>query len=249
MSSANAEEKDFWTDPDPKAGSNPAAEIMASQRPLVEAGEAILRLDPERQGLGGIRLRVQERAMDIYWKGERPGELYDQVAKLEDQGYRAEVLESRFNGYELARFQEEIVSARDAYPGLATVSPLVDGSGLRVGFYKEGRPPKEWPVPVQEVVHEDEMFFIDRGNDTSPFWGGGVARLVDPVFGSVQFCSTGFAVWRRNWFTVTEGMLTARHCDRIGGSTVTNGTGTRTIGVAEIPSPAAASHNSDSAAA
>lgn len=243
-SSASAEDKEFWTDPDPKAGSNPAAEIMELQRPLVEAGEAILKLDPERQALGGIRLRVQDRAMEIYWKGERPGELYDQVAKLEDQGYRASVLESRYSGYELARVQDEIVTALDAYPGLSTIGPLVDGSGLHATFRKESRPPKEWPVPVQ-VEQEEEWVFIDRGNDTSPFWGGGVVRMTAGSF-LLSVCSTGFAVWRRNWFTTTEGMLTAEHCNRGGGATATNGNGTRTLGMAETPSAAAASFNSDS---
>jgi hypothetical protein len=243
-SSASAEDKDFWTDPDPKAGSNPAAEIMALQRPLVEAGEAILNLDPEKQALGGIRLRVRDLAMEIYWKGERPEALYEQVAKLEEQGYRAEVYESLYSGLELAKAQEEIVTARDAYPGLMTIGPIVDGSGLHATFDKDSRPPKKWPVPV-EVVQEPEWVFIDRNNDSAPFWGGGVVRMTSGGF-LLGVCSTGFAVWRRNWFTVTEGMLTAEHCNRGGGALATNGIGTRALGVAETPSAAAASHNSDS---
>ncbi|HEX6681915.1 MAG TPA: hypothetical protein VF062_03940 [Candidatus Limnocylindrales bacterium] len=238
---AGAEDKPIYENDDPKAGSNAAAELMAAQAPLVEAAEAISRLDKEGTGLGGIRLRVLERGMDIHWKGEAPAELYEVVDKLAGAGYRAEVAEARYSGAELAAVQEEIVrGAQEYHHGIATVGPLADGSGLRVGLRKEGARPKEWPVEVVETVDEDEMVFIDRFNDTPPFWGGGVARL------GFQTCSTGFAVFRRNWFTVTTGILTAHHCGRGGGITVTNGTGTRTIGVAEVPSAATASHNSDS---
>jgi hypothetical protein len=236
--SAPREEKPIIRNDDPKAGSNAAAELMALQEPLTEAAEAITRLDRKRSGLGGIRLRVKDRAMDVFWKGEVPGEVREQVARLESLGYRAEIHEARYSGGELARAQEEILVARDRYPDIVTIGPLVDGSGLRVGFLKGEPKPIEWPVEV-EVVDEDRMVFIDRGNDIAPFWAGGVARL------GGQVCSTGFAVYRQNWFTVTEGILTAEHCARGGGVSVTTGAG-GFIGTAEVPSPQTAAFNSDS---
>jgi hypothetical protein len=201
---AGPREKPIIENDDPKAGSNAAAEIMALQEPLAEVAEAITRLDKDRSGLGGIRLRVKDRAIDIYWKGEVPGEVREQVARLEGIGYRAEVFEARYSGGELARVQEEILANRDAYPGIVTIGPLVDGSGLRIGFLKGVPKPIEWPVEA-EVVDEDRMVFIDRATDTPPFWAGGVARL------GGQTCSTGFAVGRQNWFTLTTGILTAEH--------------------------------------
>ncbi|GIH02565.1 hypothetical protein Rhe02_06320 [Rhizocola hellebori] len=236
--SAPREEKPIIGNDDPKAGSNAAAELMALQAPLVDAAEAISRADKERTGLGGIRLRVKDRAADIYWKGEVPGEVREQIARLESIGYRAEVYEARYSGAELASAQEEILRARDAYPDIVTIAPLVDGSGLRIGFLKGEPKPIEWPVEV-EVVDEDRMVFIDRATDTPPFWAGGVARL------GGQVCSTGFAVGRQNWFTLTTGILTAEHCARGGGVSVTTGAG-RFIGTAEVPSPQTAAFNSDS---
>src|SRR5688572_16372954 len=85
--SAPREEKPIIKNDDPKAGSNAAAELMALQEPLVEAAEAITRLDKKRARLGGLRLRVKDRAMDVYWKGEVPGEVREQVARLESIGY------------------------------------------------------------------------------------------------------------------------------------------------------------------
>jgi hypothetical protein len=179
-----------------------------------------------------------ERAVDIYWKGEAPEAVREQVSRLESQGYRASIFEARYSGAELASVKEEILVARDAYPDLVSIAPLVDGSGLRVGFRKGEPRPIEFPIEV-EVVEEDEMVFIDRATDTPPFWAGGVARL------GFQTCSTGFAVGRQNWFTRTTGILTAEHCARGGGVPVTTGAG-RVIGTAEVPSPQTAAFNSDS---
>jgi hypothetical protein len=239
-SSGFAKDKEIQVNPDLGAGSS-AAEIMALQLPLVQAGDAIRGLDPDREGLGGIRLRVLERTIEIYWKGKVASGVHEQVAKLEAQGYRAEIRHSRYSGRELARAQEKVTS--QAYPGLAMVAPQPDGSGLQVRFSKGNRPLTQWPIAV-EVVQQDEFVLTDRGNDVSPFWAGAVARHIIPPVPNIIPCSTGFAVYRRHWFTVTEGILTAQHCGA--GVFITNGDGTRTIGLAETPSAHALVFQSDS---
>ncbi len=236
--SAPAKEKPVSESDDPDAGSNAAARLMALQVPLVEAAQAISRLDPERNSLGGIQLWVKDRALAVYWKGEAPGEVREELSRLEGQGYKATLREARYSGAELARAQEEIAAAHEAYPGVMTLSPLVTGAGLRIGVRKGEAVPAQWPVEV-EVVVENPMVFIDRATDTPPFWAGGVARL------GGQVCSTGFAVYRQNWFTRTTGILTAEHCARGGGVQVSTGAG-RSIGIAEVPSAQTAAFNSDS---
>jgi len=214
-------DKPEWTSDDPSAGSNVAAEVMARQAPLTAAAEAISALDQERSGLAGIRLQVFDDAVEVWWKGEVPGAVREEIAAQEKAGVRVLLMEAKFSGAQLATAQNEIATNPDRYAGLAFATPLVDGSGLTAAFTDPKRASSyKFPVPVQVQAAPSYTYLFSRTSDTVPWWGGAVTR--DASTGAT--CSTGFAVQR---VFGGPGLLTAAHCNPGGGHVFTNGSGTR----------------------
>jgi hypothetical protein len=61
-------------------GSIPGLEVMRAQQPLVDAAQAITALDPKRDGLGGLRLQAEKNTVELYWKGEVPDRVREEIA-------------------------------------------------------------------------------------------------------------------------------------------------------------------------
>ncbi|PZG18848.1 hypothetical protein C1I95_12890 [Micromonospora craterilacus] len=232
---ATAEDKPEWTSDDPTAGSNVAAKIMAAQVPLVEFATRITDLDEKFAALGGVRLRVEKRTVDLWWKGEVPPEVREEVARAESDGIRVELGESKFSQRELIERTADLPDNWKRYPGLVDIGPAVDGSGLLLGVTRDADPSRwDFGVPTT-VVRTEEITAFSRRNDSPPWWGG--AEISAPVPGANLRCSTGFAVARYFlWWEVSRGMLTAEHCAPGGGVRFVDPTGEQ-IGVAE-PAPA-----------
>jgi hypothetical protein len=228
---AGEPDKPIVTSDDPSAGSNAAAKIMIAQAPLVDLAQAVTTVDPDRAGLGGIQLQVAKHSVQIAWKGDVPDEVAKLVDQARDQGIDVSLRRADYSGAELAKAQDEVVNRVDAYPGLTTVGPLPDGSGLRIGARDpDALTDLTFPVPVT-IVKEEPFTSLSRTRDSAPFWAGGVANTTS---GS---CSTGFAVARYNFFgqETSRGLLTAEHCAPGGGRAFFTGGGTF-IGVAGPPS-------------
>ncbi|MCI4066978.1 S1 family peptidase [Micromonospora sp. R77] len=228
---AGAADKPQWTSDNPEDGSNTAAEVMAAQEPLVDLATRITALDPDGKGLGGIRLRVADRAVDLWWKGDVPPEVKEEINRAVDGGIRVELGGSAYTQRELVDVTEALPDRWKEFPGMVDVSPAVDGSGLLVGVAKDvDTTGWDFGVPAT-VVRSEQVQQTSRQNDSPPWWGGAALRTPS---GS---CSTGFAVVRRTlWWETSRGVLTAEHCAPGGGVAVTDPTG-ELIGRAE-PAPA-----------
>jgi hypothetical protein len=219
------------TSAEPSAGSNASQALMAAQAPLVIAAEEISNLDKGGTGLGGIRLQVDKRVLDVWWKGEPPAAVREAIARhSRDSGIKVNLQQSKYSQRELNEAARSVVANRDrdTYRGLVRVGPRVDGSGLVVGVTKLTDAARiDFPVPV-EVVVENPFISTSRANDTAPWWAGGVTTPVLPAGNALRQCSTGFAVGR----VFSKGILTANHCSFGGGLPINDGAG-ELIGVAE----------------
>jgi hypothetical protein len=198
------------------------AELQIAQAPLLDLAQAVSNADPDRAQLGGIQLQVEQRAVQIYWKGAVPDDVYRLVEEARGNGIAATIDEARYAGVELKQAQDQVMERRDSYPGLTSVGPMPDGSGLRVGA-QDPKAFKTDTFPLEAtIVQEDQITSTARLTDTPPFWGGGAAR---PSTGG--FCSTGFAVAHYTWWgaEIDRGLLTAEHCAPGGNATYTTGAG------------------------
>jgi hypothetical protein len=228
---AGAADKPTWTSDNPDDGSNAAAKLMAAQEPLVDLATRITGLDPEGTGLGGIRLRVADHAVDLWWKGDLPPEVKEEVTRAVDAGIGVELGDAAYTRRELVDATAGLPDRWKDFPGLVDVSPAVDGSGLLVGVTRDADT-RGWDFGVPAtVVPSEQVTQTSRQNDSPPWWGGAAVRTAG---GS---CSTGFAVVRRFlWWETSRGVLTAEHCAPGGGVQVTDPTG-ELVGTAE-PAPA-----------
>jgi hypothetical protein len=205
-----------------------ADELARAQEPLVAAATAIAGHDPERQGLGGLRLDVKRGAVEVYWKGRLPDAVRKEIAAQEANGVTVLVERAQYNLAELDATVKAIIEDRERYPGLAVIGPRPEGDGLR-GYFSDPEAANQFrfPVPVTVEAAPDGAIPLTRNNDTPPFWGGAAA-----VSGSGGGCTTGFAVAQRLFgIELSRGVLSAGHCDPGGGTTWTTPTG-RTIGTA-----------------
>lgn len=233
---AYEEDKPAWTSEDPKDGSNAAAEIMSAQLPLVEAAQRFTDLDAKFPGLGGVRLQVEERTLELWWKGEAPAEIREEIARAESElGIRIALGESKYTQRELVEAAAAVIERAEAYPGLTRVGPLPDGSGLEVATSNpEAAGKYEFAVAATVVKDEEQIQPYSRANDFAPWWGGAQLR---GQFAGAGGCSTGFAVARYFlWWETARGILTAEHCMPGGGLNFTDPTG-ELIGRSE-PAPA-----------
>jgi hypothetical protein len=209
-------------DDKPVEPGEPPDAIMLAQQPLVAAAQAITALDKERTGLGGIRLRVEKGAVEVWWKGTVPDAVRKEISARERAGVRIILGEARYNGAELAAAQDQIVQNRDRYPGLAYLAAQPDGSGLH-GEFTDVEAARRYRFPVDvDVTASAGNTFASRAVDSVPWWGGAITRS------GPSTCTTGFPV--ANFFgpfELNRGLLTAAHCDPAGsGSTFANSVGT-----------------------
>lgn len=226
--------KPIPTTGEPSAGSNASEALMAAQAPLVAAAEKIRKIDPAGTGLGGIRLQVKEHVLDVWWKGNVPAALHEEIGRQEREGViKVTLRAAKYSQRELDEAAKTIVTNRNSYPGrLVRVTPHFDGSGLEVAFDEiTGVVHVDSPVDTN-VVQAPSVTQTSRANDSPPWWAGGVTRPMMNVTG-MSPCSTGFAVHRLffGWET-SRGILTANHCYPSGNVWFSDGAGDP-IGLAE----------------
>lgn len=225
------EKKPLLTNNDPSAGSNSVKTLMAAQAPLVAAAERLSKIDRDGAHLGGIKLEVDRRAVNVWWKGDPPADLRDEINRQQQGGLTINLQPAQFSQKELLQAVQEIASNFEAYPGLAYAGPIADGSGLELGVtdLKRAASFPKIRVPAK-LVESSVIKATTRANDSPPWWGGAVTRAVFPGAGA---CSTGFSVGRWSWGTRTStGILTANHCAPGGGVLFNDGAG-QPIGMAE----------------
>ncbi len=61
----------------------PGLELFKAQQPLMDAATAITGLDPKRDGLGGVRLQVEQGTLEVYWKGDLPEAVKAEIQRQE----------------------------------------------------------------------------------------------------------------------------------------------------------------------
>ncbi|MFF3313831.1 hypothetical protein [Streptomyces sp. NPDC002952] len=164
----------------------------------------------DANGYASIGISPEEKALTLHWKGSVPASI-NQVIKGMQEKYSARVESADYSKLELSaamdRIQEKWQDNERAR--IASLSPLADGSGIRVaivGDVEAARslaPIRDSTVPVELVVGKKSSFHNNRQLDTSPYFGG--ARY-DTVLGT---CSTGFAVEDSSG---NPYMLSAGHC-------------------------------------
>lgn len=222
--------KKVSTSREPSAGSNAASAIMTAQAPLVRAAEQIQKLDASGTGLGGIRLQVDMRTLEVWWRGEPPETVRKEIARQERKtGIKVVVQSAQYSQKELIETARNIISKAKEYPGLVSAGPLVDASGLEIGVTDTERASSfKFPTPVRVVSRKGIVPLYSRGDDSPPWWAGAVTR---PAVNDRVTCSTGFAMAQGS----THGILTAEHCFCGGGVNFTNGVGVP-IGPAELAS-------------
>jgi hypothetical protein len=222
---APSPEKKIVTEHEPTV----AEELARLQEPLVAAATAITRLDPSKDALAGIRLQVREGAVEVYWKGEVPDSVREEIAAQEEAGVRLTVAPADYSGGELDAALKQIADGRDRYPGLVLLAPSPEGNGLE-GYFTDPDAARKYdfPLPVR-IERAEGISEASRSSDTPPFWGGAAARV------GGAGCTTGFAAAQTIFgVQISRGVLSAAHCDPGGGNLWTTPPG-RTIGVSGGP--------------
>lgn len=173
-------------------------------------------------GYAGIIAAPEDRALQLFWKGELPDSVRQAIAAA-GPAAPVQVRPAEHTRQELLQQAREIIEAgRDA--GVTAVAPLPDGSGVRVAVSTPVDGARDLPgvreasVPVRIEAGQPAPVY-DRFHDTSPYWGGA------GWFSGANSCTTGFAI--RNYATGLQSLLTAGHCAANGATafTVENGFG------------------------
>lgn len=218
------------TNSESTAGSKTGEAMMAAQAPLLVAAERIKKLDSKGAGLGGIRLNTDKHTLEVWWKGDPPSAVREEIARQErEHGIKTVLGSAQYSQRELIALARGIVSKAADYPGLVSAGPAVDGTGLEIGATDTARASAfKFQVPVH-VVLGASFTPLARANYIPP----GAAAVTRPAIPAARLCSTGFAMGRFFlWFRTSSGILSAEHCS-CGGNVVFNtGTGSP-IGTAE----------------
>lgn len=207
-------------------GTAPAADRSRTQRPLVEAAEAVYAEVVRTSSPGYAGIVLGEGEVTLWWKGAVP----DSVAAVVGRQSRRTPVKIARAGHteaELAAAAREIRTWLGANPdsGFHGVKSPGDGSGLVLAAHPaagvqasaslmalSGRV----DVPLS-VRHEEPLRDVSRQDDSPPWWGG--ARTWNQTAGSL--CTSGFGVRdaaNRRY------LLTAEHCGQVG-HRITDGKG------------------------
>ena len=197
------------TNAQPSAGSDRIQALMLAQVPLLAAADRIKALDPQGLGLGGLRVDIEQRTLEVWWKGDPPQSVREEIALQErNAGIRVPLRSSPHAQRELVELTRSIVQRAGEYPGLVSAGPLVDGSGLEIGVLDPARAVSfKFPVPVR-IVAAQQFVPLSRAADSPP-WSVGAVTKTSNFANAPSFCSTGFAM--AGAFG-RQGMLTADHC-------------------------------------
>ncbi|ONI79686.1 hypothetical protein ALI144C_23265 [Actinosynnema sp. ALI-1.44] len=227
-----------------QSGSGGRGDLFQTQTRLIAAADLIKGAGGD--GYAGIALSPQSRELTLYWKGT----LSAGVARAVDQARRevgVRVLPAANSERELLAVAERLA----AEPGVTSVGPKVDGSGVTLGYAGDAAIAQARPairdVGVAVEVRRGEyarmtsqrippvscvpVVGYSRQNDACPYGGG--ATFTFAAGGGTGRCTTGWPVKWTSPFTgnVSEWLLTAGHCGSDG--LVVNTGGGRRIGTVE----------------
>lgn len=209
----------------------PAAKraAMRAQDKARAAADRIRRAVEGGRGFAGLELH--NGGVRLWYQGTLPTAVRTAVNEARHTA-PVEVLPAKYSLTQLTAASDRVVDHLRAHPGgpAHRVSVAVDGSGLTVGvdgspgIQSAGLP--DVGVPVQ-VVAQDRVRPAGRGNDTTPFYGGGYLTAQEG-----WACTAGFGVWRGG----RQHLLTAGHCGRPG-QTWRNGNNSVAVGTAVDENP------------
>lgn len=179
------------------------AEVMRMQQRLNAVATSIqdvAKTLPD-SGYASVVAAPENRELVLYWQGTVPASV-QRVIDRESRGVPIRVLPAAYSEKQLLAEVQRL--GKD--PAYAEVSPMVDGSGIRVkkvaGRTASVRVESSSVAVVDEAEAAGAGVLFTRQNDFSPYWGG--ART--------QNCTTGWAIWWNN----NSRILSAGHCGNNG---------------------------------
>jgi hypothetical protein len=216
-------------------------DVFQTQIRLITAADLIKGVGGD--GYAGISVEARRGELEVYWKGELPAQVADIVERARrDMDVR--VLPAAHSERELLAAAQRLAKE----PGVASVGPKADGSGLTLWYAGDvaiaaalpairdagvavDLRPGEYAQPTQITPPSRcAVQLISRQNDNCQ-WGGG-ATFMYPVGAQTARCTTGWPVKYRSWTGFEwQSLLTAGHCGQ-NGLTVYDGAGSR-IGITE----------------
>ncbi|HEX8631112.1 MAG TPA: hypothetical protein VF755_23385 [Catenuloplanes sp.] len=196
-----------WTELDrtpAPGGFSSWAELMQMQHQLNTAATRIQEVAKAtaRSGYANIVAAPENRELVVYWQGRVPAAV-QRVIAAQSNSVPIRVVPARYSEAQLSAEVQRL--GRDS--AYAEVSPMIDGSGIRVK-QAAGRSARAAAPRSSVSVFPDGVntggngVLFTRQNDFAPYWGG--ART--------QGCTTGFAIW---WAGASR-ILTAGHCGNNG---------------------------------
>jgi hypothetical protein len=188
--------------------------LERAQLPLTNAADRIHQLVEQNRwtGYAGSAIQLRDKAVLLYWKGEIPRQMADELRQLR----RSVNVVVKTVAHSLSELDRE--ARRIAQQNLGTVTevgPTEDFTGLRVVIDESATAaarerPISSSIPLTFSTGQPLIPAYWRWGDTSPFWGGAVIdHLVNPVLRIYSYCTTGFAARKSNG---QEAMITAKHC-------------------------------------
>jgi hypothetical protein len=144
----------------------------------------------------------ENRELVVYWQGQVPASVQRVIAQ-QSKNVPVRVIPARYSEAQMIAEVKRL--GRD--PAYADVSPMVDGSGIRVKQVA-GRSARVAVQSSSVRVFPDAAgatgagILFTRQNDSAPYWGG--ART--------QNCTTGWAIWCNG----NSQILSAGHCGNNG---------------------------------
>jgi hypothetical protein len=212
-----------------------SGDVLADQTRLIAAADLIKGAGWD--GYAGISLAPEKGELSLYWKGTLPAQVQRAVDKARrEMGVR--VLPAAHSERELLEVARRLAKE----PGVTSVGPKVDGSGLRLGYAGNRTSAEAVPairdagvdieVERSEYVRAASLAQpsqcalrpVTRQVDWCPYSGG--AKYTFQQDGETYRCTTGWPV-RFNWTPGGSGVqyqLTAGHCGS-DGLVVNNGAG------------------------
>lgn len=179
-------------------------EVMAMQHRLNTAATRIQEAARALPGSGyaSTVAAPENRELVVYWRGQVPASVQGVIAE-QSKDVPVRVIPARYSEAQMIAEVKRLGSD----PAYAEVSPMHDGSGIRVRQVA-GRSARISTQSSSVAVHPDGAatggagVLFSRQNDFSPYWGG--ART--------QGCTTGWAIW----WNGNSRILSAGHCGNNG---------------------------------
>jgi hypothetical protein len=148
-------------------------------------------------GYAGVVAAPETGRLRLYWKGGVPARVSAVIAEAR-RDVPVDVLPAAHTATELSAAAARLA----ARPGVVSVAPEADGSGLRATVSDPAAAAPADPVPVRYRHGARIALAASKADDAPPYQGA--ARWTSPLGG----CSTGFGVVR-NGITF---ILSAGHC-------------------------------------